>query len=484
MAGTFVLTDTLDKVFDDLFADGEREVDAQVQGEVALQRPLRRRRPARADSTPSARRRRSRPSTASPAAEPVRHHLRLRQHQPGPRRRRRADRRVAGAADAARELDRRRAAHALRVARRAGAPRPTTRSPSTWPPSKTPASRSATRSRSVTQFGREQYTLVGIVHLRHGEELGRRHVRRLHARRGAAPRRHRRADPERAGRRRRGRLRGGAGRRASSRSCPTAPRPSPARRPPPSCPTDVQAGFAFFQSGAHRLRRHRAARRRVRDLQHLLDPRGPAHPRAGAAAGRRRQPRPGARLGAARGRPRRAGGRRARPRRRASGWPRASPPRSRRPAPTCPPRRWSCAPARSCSRSSIGLRRHAGRRRWSPPSGPPGCRRWPPCATSPSTGPGRRRLGIALGVVVLARSARSACRPPGRGRRHRMPSPPSASARCSSIVGAIVIGPVLAGPQRRGARRRRSRAARASPGSWPPRTPPAAPSAPRPPRPR
>jgi putative ABC transport system permease protein len=34
MAGTFVLTDTLDQVFDDLFAEGNANVDTQVQGEV------------------------------------------------------------------------------------------------------------------------------------------------------------------------------------------------------------------------------------------------------------------------------------------------------------------------------------------------------------------------------------------------------------------------------------------------------------------
>ena len=40
MAGTFVLTDTLDKVFDDLFAEGNAKVDAQVQGEVLFSDPF------------------------------------------------------------------------------------------------------------------------------------------------------------------------------------------------------------------------------------------------------------------------------------------------------------------------------------------------------------------------------------------------------------------------------------------------------------
>jgi putative ABC transport system permease protein len=40
MAGTFVLTDTLDKVFDDLFAEGNANVDAQVQGPVLFSDPF------------------------------------------------------------------------------------------------------------------------------------------------------------------------------------------------------------------------------------------------------------------------------------------------------------------------------------------------------------------------------------------------------------------------------------------------------------
>ncbi len=40
MCGTFVLTDTLDKVFDDLFAEANANVDAQVQGEVLFSDPF------------------------------------------------------------------------------------------------------------------------------------------------------------------------------------------------------------------------------------------------------------------------------------------------------------------------------------------------------------------------------------------------------------------------------------------------------------
>ena len=40
MAGTFVLSDTLGKVFDDLFAEGSENVDTQVQGEVLFGDPM------------------------------------------------------------------------------------------------------------------------------------------------------------------------------------------------------------------------------------------------------------------------------------------------------------------------------------------------------------------------------------------------------------------------------------------------------------
>ena len=40
MAGTFVLSDTLDQVFDDLFATGNEKIDAQVQGEVLFEDPF------------------------------------------------------------------------------------------------------------------------------------------------------------------------------------------------------------------------------------------------------------------------------------------------------------------------------------------------------------------------------------------------------------------------------------------------------------
>lgn len=40
MSGTLVLTDTLDRVFDDLFADANEQIDAQIQGEVLFSDPF------------------------------------------------------------------------------------------------------------------------------------------------------------------------------------------------------------------------------------------------------------------------------------------------------------------------------------------------------------------------------------------------------------------------------------------------------------
>src|SRR5690606_506294 len=40
MAGTFVLTDTIDRSFDDVFADVNESLDAQVQGETLFDSPF------------------------------------------------------------------------------------------------------------------------------------------------------------------------------------------------------------------------------------------------------------------------------------------------------------------------------------------------------------------------------------------------------------------------------------------------------------
>ena len=73
----------------------------------------------------------------------------------------------------------------------------------------------------------------------------------------------------------------------------------------------IDEALSFVTHLPARLRRHRPDRRGLPHRQHLLDPRGPAQPRAGPAAGDRREPPPGGAVGAPRGGRGRA--RRARP---------------------------------------------------------------------------------------------------------------------------------------------------------------------------
>ena len=87
---------------------------------------------------------------------------------------------------------------------------------------------------------------------------------------------------------------------------------------------------------AARVRRHRAVRRRVPDLQHLLDHRRPADARVRAAAHARRLAPPGAARGPRRGPAARRRRRRRRLRCSASGPRRSCGRCSRRSAPTCP----------------------------------------------------------------------------------------------------------------------------------------------------
>ena len=144
----------------------------------------------------------------------------------------------------------------------------------------------------LTQFGREGLHARRPVPLRHRQELRRRHQRRLHARRGPAPRRHRRQDPAGPG----GRAEDGVTQqelvdRISPRPARTAPRSSPARRRPRSCRATSSRASPSSRPSCTIFGGRRPAGRRLRDLQHLLDPRRPAHARAGPPPGRRRPPR-------------------------------------------------------------------------------------------------------------------------------------------------------------------------------------------------
>ena len=344
---------------------------------------------------------------------------------------------------------------------------------------------SATRSRSSRRTGRSEYTLVGTFALGAAKSAGGAVTVGLHPRRGPAARRRSTAEITA--------IYVQAEDGVARRSWPTTiapiargrrPRRSPARRRPPSSPSESQTNFEFLTLALTIFGGDRPAGRDLRDLQHLLDPRGPAHRGAGPAARARRQPGPGARLGAARGRAWSApwpsvlglfGG---------LCWPRASPPASAR------------VGRLAAERVAGGRARHDRASRWSSASGSPcsprccpalRATRVPPLAALRDVAIDRsnlsRRPASCVGVLALAASAPFNLSAAWRGqRRHR---------RASSPVG---IGAVLTDRRRpRGrARARRPRAsgcsARPLPrftrrhrASWPRRTPPAAPSAPRPP---
>ena len=82
---------------------------------------------------------------------------------------------------------------------------------------------------------------------------------------------------------------------------PHASRPRPASRERPVPAGRHRRVHRLPEDGAADLRRRRAVRRRLPDLQHLLDHRRPAHARVRDAAHARRQPPPDHRLGGARG---------------------------------------------------------------------------------------------------------------------------------------------------------------------------------------
>ena len=101
--------------------------------------------------------------------------------------------------------------------------------------------------------------------------------------------------------------------------------------------SDVQRGFSFFKTILTVFGGRGAPRGDLRDLEHVRDPRGAAHPRAGPAPRPRRRQGPGAGLGPARGRLRRAPSRPCWACSPASAWPGSSPAPSRPAARTCPP---------------------------------------------------------------------------------------------------------------------------------------------------
>ncbi len=186
MSGTFVFADTLDKVFDDLFAEVNEDVDAQVQGEELFssdfgggdQRQLLDE--ALVDRVADV--------DGVAAAAPLVVSLRLRRHQPRPRRRGRPRRRQQRAADAPRVVGRRRRAQPLRAHRRQPRPRGRRRDrPQRRRRRRRRVRSSATRCASTRSSASSEYTLVGTFTFGDAGQRRRRRLGRLHARRGAAP---------------------------------------------------------------------------------------------------------------------------------------------------------------------------------------------------------------------------------------------------------------------------------------------------------
>ena len=162
--------------------------------------------------------------------------------------------------------------------------RPTTRSGSTRSPPTRRATRSARRSRSAGVRGAKEYTLAGIGRFGSGVPLGGASFAALHAPGGAG-------DHRQGGRARQDRRRG---RPTGSRrtSCRARLNADPARRRRGEdgrrgCRPAVRRHQGRLRLPDHvpaRLRRDLGLRRRLPDLQHVLDHRRPADPRVRHAA--------------------------------------------------------------------------------------------------------------------------------------------------------------------------------------------------------
>ena len=294
MAGTLVLTDTFGQTFDDLFADVYKGTDAVVRAKAAFDRAAGHRRAA------PVRRRVARRHAAAgcpgvAAAEgSVYGYARLigkdgkalgNPANGAPTLGRQLDQ-VASAQPAGTSL----AGHAPQgpaevVIDQKSADRRPPRASVTPPPSWSWDRRSGSRS-------------SGIVALRQRRQPGRRVRGAVHHRRSAqqlvaAPGKF----DQHLLRRRAGRLAAAAGRQPPAGVCRTASRRH-RRDVTKETQNQLRQGPGVLQHLPADLRRGRAARRRVHDLQHLLHHRRAAHPGERPAARARREPPAGARLGA------------------------------------------------------------------------------------------------------------------------------------------------------------------------------------------
>ena len=166
-----------------------------------------------------------------------------------------------------------------------------------------PAHRSRRHDHRAHAADPTQVKVVGILTIGGEDSLGAGHVRARSRSTEAqqlfmpSPDRCRRSTVGR-GRRRES---GAAGRRTSSRCCRRVSRPSPAtssRRRTTRTSTRLPR---LLRGVPARVRGHRAARRDLQHLQHVLDHHRPAHARVRAAAGDRRVPPAGAAVDRARG---------------------------------------------------------------------------------------------------------------------------------------------------------------------------------------
>ena len=369
-------------------------------------------------------------------------------------------------------------AHAVR--RRGGprARRPTTRSPSNV------AAAEDARLRARRHGHRRHPVRQQGVHARRHRPVRHRQELRRALSRPSSPSPRRSGSPAPtaqvqpgARRRRDGRQPGAARRARSARRSPTTSRSLTGEEAAAELSSDVQEGFAFFTIIIQVFGVHRAARRDLRDLQHLLDHRAAAHPRAGPAARGRRQPPAGAHLGDDRGRA-------------SSAW---SAPRS------------ACVVgillaqgliSRLRRRPRAGIVAHRPRRSLSAlliglvvtlvAAIVPAIRatRVPPLAALRDVAidrSGASKIRIGIGVADRAPGGVTCSRTVWTGdgttddiaaRGHRAP--------CSCSSRPIIVGPVLAGPSVRLGGRAVAGGAGIT-GRWRWRTPPAARSAPRPP---
>ena len=317
IAGTFVLTDTISKSFDKLVADRGRE--RRRQGPIAQHR---RRLRARDAASPFPRLGRG---AGARGRRRRRRRRRLPRSCPSPWSTTAAS--ASGRPSGAPTLAFSAVSERFDAFEYDGprSPRPTARSPCPQTAAEDAGVQVGDRIRVQGTQTIRAYEMVGTHHVRRGGLDGRRGVHRPHAAGGPGTRRRARQGHRH---RRAGRARGHAGRaQAAHQRAGRSGRARAHRRG--GLPAGVQGPVAdprLPDARAARLRPDRAARRRLRHLQHLHDHRRPAHARVRDAAHDRRVAPAGAVGGRARGAADRARGLRARPVRRdraraAPGWP-------------------------------------------------------------------------------------------------------------------------------------------------------------------